>query len=183
MKNHYCIKCGEELVLKQKFCPNCKTPVEEIPLTEEKQETKEKIMKIQKKHKQNPLIGLAIVLGFLFIAFGIPFIVMKTDIGTSTFWQGLLLNIVFILVNLGLYKYKKSIKYEPKKYYNLTVKDNTDNNTENKIEEKTFTQNEKVQVQKQAIPSYKFCSKCGTELNTEGDFCGNCGSRIKGRDE
>ncbi len=231
MKGHYCVKCGEELMLKHKFCPKCKTPVKEVPLTKKEQETKERIMELQANHKQNPLIGLAIVLGFLFIGFGIPFIIMKTGIGTSTFSQGLFLNIVFILINFGLYKYRKSMKYEPKKYYNLTIKDTnyefekTCRNCGGKLtnemiycprcntsvsedgitglQSKDTTLKEQSEIlennqqekqvlyreindyddQVQQKPKYRFCSKCGSELTVEGNFCGNCGSRINGRDD
>lgn len=60
---------------------------------------------------------------------------------------------IFILVNLALYKYRKSIGYKNKPYYSLSSK---------------------------STNSQKFCTHCGKETTVSIQFCPYCGQKIGG---
>lgn len=198
MARKFCVRCGEELLLKHKFCPKCKTPVKEAPLTEKQKQARDQLMAIQAEHKQNPVIGCLIVIGFIFLLFGLPFIVMNSGIGQSDFLQGIILVVIFVFVNIGLYKYRKSMKFKARKFYNLTVKDNVHTFEQTcrrcggrvlddmvycprcnaSISQDVEVDLKYKKIKPEQIPKDTFCSNCGTEITDNSKFCKECGTKI-----
>lgn len=128
---------------------------------------------MSEQKKTNPLIGFLIFIGFLLIAFGIPALFMIFGVGDSTFLTNLIIILIFLVVNFGLYKYRKSIKFTEKNYFDLSVKN--DNSVKEEVVKSEIK--EKKVVEENIV---SFCTKCGEKLKSDAKFCANCGFAIKG---
>ncbi|QZY54530.1 hypothetical protein [Crassaminicella profunda] len=151
MINKYCYKCGSEIWARAKWCENCKAPVIEMPVSNVQKEQIEKIKEIQAQNPTSKGKGCFAVMVVGFIMFGIPMIVIQSDIGYDSIITKLLMILIFLGMNILLSKYRKNLGYKKKKFFNLTKKN------------KVYFENIEI-----------LCTNCRQKLTKEMVYCPKC---------
>lgn len=126
MRNKYCIKCGSDIRPRAKQCKHCNALVIDVALSSEENATG-KIEELQVKKPMNRAKGtgcLIILVAFLLIV-GVPAVFALTGIGFDNLITKIIMSVIFLGINIGLFMYRKTMGYEENRVYVLTEKDTT----------------------------------------------------------
>lgn len=110
--------------------------------------------------KTNPKVGCLIMLIFVFAFFGIPLIVMSLGIPSDGIVAQTVFVLIFLAINIGIYKLRGSQKVEDKNFYELRP------------------EKQSVNITKEEKPTLNFCPQCGEKLEDSIKFCTSCGSKL-----
>ncbi|MBN2898395.1 MAG: hypothetical protein JXO44_06455 [Clostridia bacterium] len=107
MKNKYCIKCGKAIVTSKSTCDHCHAPTIEIPHSEAHQVFVENLQKEYEKKPPSRVKGCIATFILMTVLFGIPSVLAYNGLGLDSFIVKILLLVIFGLINISLYKYRK----------------------------------------------------------------------------
>jgi len=155
MRSKYCINCGEQITSSSPNCSNCNAPVIDMPVSDEQ---KEFVERMQREYQENPpskVKGCLATLGIMTFMFGLPALMTYGGVRLDNIFGEILVILIFIVVNIIIYKIRKNLKYKQKRFYQLT---------------------EKTKEELLGFPS--LCRNCQQILTSDMIFCPNCSVHI-----
>lgn len=155
MRNRYCTNCGSPISPQLENCESCHTVVREMKLSDGQKEFVEAIEEYNADNPPSKVKGCFATLLVFGIIFGIPGTLAFTGTEIDSLLGVTITSIVLLGVNILLYKYRKKMNYNHKRYYTLSEKP------------KNFFRGQE-----------SACRKCNQPLEGDMTYCPNCGVHI-----
>lgn len=152
-----CGNCGQMVKPGYEVCENCNADLSESALSTE--DYNKKLLREREAYieeweanggKKKGRLGCLIFFVVIASIIGIAMLVSYGSNGELV--SGIVMNVIFIVANLILYKMRKNKTFEEKRYYNLLPGSSSVTNSLS-----------------------QFCSGCGSKFGAEEMFCSSCG--------
>ncbi len=162
----FCPDCGKEIKKDEFYCKTCHPDFEEM-------HTEEELAQIKAQYEKGNKRGCLLILGLGLLTALVLFAIYiySGEDGVSA----AVLNIVFIIINIVLFKLNRRSLSLESNYYTLTLKDRPSE----PAYEMPVQSNAAKETPDTHEPIARFCSNCGTALEPNSKFCGNCGTSIQ----